>query len=167
MKKPALIITALLLLFLAACGAKADLSDETTAEPASTATETTIQITLPNPLPPPELIILGDSYDYDAGAIMSYRQIYYGFSGPIMELADYEKYGKEPDYKENEMPVVSWIRHYKIEKEDFVAAVQRIYESCVTQEGFDIYKEECEMFNADIIYTFDNEIINDYYRRER
>jgi len=63
------------------------------------------------------------------------------------------------------MALVSFIKHYKIEKDDFVEAVQREYEWAL-DSGCSIYNEDCELPNADIIYTFDNEVINAYYRRE-
>ena len=67
--------------------------------------------------------------------------------------------------KENEMLLVSFIKHYNIQKEDFSAAVLQLYEWTI-EKGFDVYHEGAELPNPGIIYTFDNEIINAYYRRE-
>ena len=63
------------------------------------------------------------------------------------------------------MVCVQYIEFFNIPKEVFVAAVERerkFYESFVT----DMSIEERELPNADILYTFDDEIINHYYRYE-
>ncbi len=63
------------------------------------------------------------------------------------------------------MYLVQYIEYFNIPKEVFVAEVERarkFYESL----GADMSLEESELPNADIIYTFDDEIINHYYRYE-
>jgi len=60
---------------------------------------------------------------------------------------------------------VTVIKQYHIPKEQFETAVQIEAERRI-QWGYDLSEEENELPNADIIYSFDNEIINAYYRRE-
>jgi hypothetical protein len=69
--------------------------------------------------------------------------------------------GKEPE----EMLLVTFVKYYEISKEDFEKATKN-EEKIHNQFGENLYLEDYELPNADIIYTFDNEIINEYYRRE-
>lgn len=67
------------------------------------------------------------------------------------------------------MYLVSFVKHFKIPREDFEKCVENIrqtYEWFHDTHGDDISDEIHELPNADIIYTFDNEIINNYYRRD-
>ena len=70
-----------------------------------------------------------------------------------------------------EMYTVTFIKDFHISREAFEQACQEFQlwledKSERWAEGDAIFSmEEYEMPNADIIYTFDNEIINNYYRR--
>ena len=67
-----------------------------------------------------------------------------------------------------EMTAVSFIKYFKIPKEEFLKACKATAERHQTlknEYGYDITDEGYEIPNADILYTFDNDIINDYYRR--
>jgi hypothetical protein len=125
---------------------------------------------------PPESVELdpGEEYcDEDAAYFKRhYRMIYYAIPSPIDQLAEegvpefFEKISTEADGKEiNEMLIVTFVKKIDISKTDFEKAlteVAEIYEI----SGFDVTQEAFEISNADIIYTFDNDIINAYYRRE-
>ena len=67
-------------------------------------------------------------------------------------------YGRDQD----EMFLVSFVKRYNIPREAFDEAVDKFIAS--NREW--VTEEEYEVPNADIIYTFDNEIINYYYRYE-
>ncbi len=73
--------------------------------------------------------------------------------------------GEQPD----EMYLVSFIKYFKIPREDAEKAldeyIARLEQS--VKDGYikDISTEQYEKPNLDIIYTFDNEIINNYYGR--
>jgi hypothetical protein len=69
--------------------------------------------------------------------------------------------GNEP----TEMTTVAFIKHFKIPKEKFMELVEED-EKISTSMGLNLSTEDYELPNADIIYTFDNDIINYYYRRE-
>jgi len=106
--------------------------------------------------------------------------VYYGY--PFIGLGDREKeieicdmlrerhYDTEGRYIEtDEMDLVAIIKYCEIPKEEFVAALenekQRYFADRADAIEFDA--ESWEPPNPDIIYTFDNDIINAYYRRER
>lgn len=106
-----------------------------------------------------------------------YRYIYYGYCLHFVNLlsdeqrADWwefsEEDGKRTNYGEyqEEMVLVTMIKRYNIPKEAF----QKVVNKCVQIEqklGLDLMCERDEIPNADIIYTFDNEIINRFYRYE-
>lgn len=109
-----------------------------------------------------------------------YRQIYYEGPTFLIDLVGREAYGEwkskvmTPDEENNieptEMYIVSFIKYFEIPKDVFVRECEdkRLYTQMVHDEyGYDITKESYEIPNADILYTFDNEIINNYYLREQ
>ena len=113
-----------------------------------------------------------------------YRLQYYGcrlyelseFLLDEKQLNDYcdwsNKYYKETNCYENleEMIVVSYVKRYNIAREDFEKAVEALLKKD-KQDG-DLYatdgrfNERNEPLNAEIIYTFNNDIIDEYYRYE-
>ncbi len=107
----------------------------------------------------------------------SYRLVYYQIQGEFAELlneeefADYMEWAdqkaKEDGYGEfqNEMFLVSFIKRYNIPREKFDQAVAKYVAYC-NDAGWDLSNEQNEAPNGDVIYTFDNEIINRYYRYE-
>jgi hypothetical protein len=100
------------------------------------------------------------------------REVYYGIEGVFQELVENgsatfifdnsrEKYGNsEP----KEMPLAMFLKHYQVSKGEFEAALVELQRAS-KELGHDVTDEMWELPNADIIYTFDNEIINYYYRR--
>jgi len=104
----------------------------------------------------------------------SYRRVYYSlpFSPPDSGLTwdEVNEYmnsvsraldGNEPE----EMIVVTFIKHFKMPKGQFVELIKKEIRYSASA-GIDLLLEQNELPNPDIIYTFDNEIINAYYRRE-
>jgi len=59
---------------------------------------------------------------------------------------------------------LAFIKHFRIAREVFEQgiALQKFWDE---EFGNDTSAETNELPNADIIYTFDNDIINEYYRR--
>ena len=112
-----------------------------------------------------------DIFDFER----KYRQTYYTISGAFIELLDEEErsdfyawfgeLSKENNYGEfqEEMSLVSFVKRYNISRDEFDKAVERGI-SFTSPES--LRMESCEPPNADIIYTFNNEIINEYYRYE-
>ncbi|MBS5734595.1 MAG: hypothetical protein KHW87_07840 [Clostridiales bacterium] len=112
-----------------------------------------------------------------------YRDTYYWVTPDLLSAANIgnEEYGQwivENIYpneingiEPQEMYTVTFIKDFHISREAFEQACQEFQlwledKSKRWAEGDAIFSmERYEMPNADIIYTFDNEIINNYYRR--
>ena len=142
-------------------------------EPTS-ASETT-QLSLPKYQP--GSILLEDRENDDYHFIRKYRITYYRIWGEFTsllteeQLCDYHVWKKdfwqETNYGEtqNKMFLAEFVERYNIPRDMFEQAVdQFIIHSNLDQ--FDVIPEEYEPPNADIIYTFDDEVINEYYRYE-
>lgn len=110
---------------------------------------------------------------YEAPRNRQYRYIYYNMWNDFMNLAMEDEtrdfyewtsiYSEECKDGYDEMILVSYIRYFNIPREEFDKAVEKyIANHTVAQMMTEMY----EVPNADIIYTFDNEIINEYYRYE-
>ncbi len=114
-----------------------------------------------------------------------YRAIYYSVSEPFAQLVDKDVYW---DWLENETPyrtfplenieemaMVAFIKKFNISRADFDKANEEHKRLLLEYGGIAIMNPaeedpyydrgiECrEIYNADIIYTFDNELINSYY----
>ena len=161
MKKYTVLLLAMIALALSACKQQNEPPPIIEMlETTSSATETTIPLITPDQLPiPDEIKLRNESIMWENDS--KYRSVYYGMSGAIGELGEYFPFHDKSD----EMEMANYLKANSVKKEDFIAAVQKNYEHSV-EMGWDIYAEGGELPNADIIYTFDNEIINAYYRRE-
>jgi hypothetical protein len=110
--------------------------------------------------------LIGSDFSYTP----TKRRVYYSVTAEIIELIPAgttdELFEKNKDiYTEpTEMRLVTVIKYCNIPKADFVAAMER-EKAHRLAVGDDLTLEDNELPNADIIYTFDNEIINYYYRR--
>lgn len=121
-----------------------------------------------------------DSYDGAQGVIIQsstaekFRNIYYEIPEEFRALVPENSYSE--DYKgdlSGEMRIVWFVKKFGISKESFEKAnaeyAKRVYSDfglypllkAADYEG----QEEAEIFNADIIYSFDEEKINEYYAR--
>jgi len=162
---------------LAGCGSDpVEHSHESTTIQASTAqtstreTSTTLK---PLPLYMPESIQLEpDIYIMDDfGFRPTKRRVYYKI--PIELIDVYPEKITDELFKDNdicteptEMAVVTMIKYCNTSKEafkDVLGKIAKKYETAGTDVAL---QEEWELPNPDIIYTFDNDIINAYYRRE-
>ena len=84
------------------------------------------------------------------------------------ELNKFTEYFAEkyPMEKENgEMTTKAFVEYFNIPKKDFEKTIQEAIAIHI-KLGQDISLELYELPNPDIIYTFDDEIINEYYRRK-
>ncbi len=112
-----------------------------------------------------------DYYNFER----KYRHIYYTIYGAFdsllteEELKDYDEWfdkkAKEEGYGEfqEEMFLVSRIKRHNSAQEECDLWVEELKKSNESWR-LDMTHEENELPNADIIYTFDNDIINEYYR---
>ncbi len=120
-----------------------------------------------------------DEQDNGDGIIelRKYRVRYYSIPAPFADLVgreicyDWEvEYNSLHDLHSSErMIIVDFINDFNISKEDFERANLELAKSfsehhSVMRNPLDHANQEIyEIFNADIIYTFDDEIINEYY----
>ena len=97
------------------------------------------------------------------------RYLYYGLPTWLLELApdngdafvdelEANKDSSEP----KEMRIVTFVKHYNIQRADFKKAANK---ECQLNKKLKLYGEAYEVPNANIIYTFDNMLIDYYYRR--
>jgi len=101
------------------------------------------------------------------------RYIYYGLPHHVMELApdqgeafvDILENDKGNPQEPQVMVMIDFVKHYGITKTEFEQAAKKHYQSN-KNIGLDSGNEQYEIPNTDIIYSFDNEVINAYYRRK-
>jgi len=174
------LMVAALLLGLTACfdggGDKPTTAPVTTFAHTTTAeSELTTQGITQKPSPPTGLEYLPGSVDlldknyYESIENRPYRLIYYRIPGVIGDLVPEDKHtawaqqnfwGKT---EFTEMPLVAFVKHFDISREAFETAIAELAIHNAMNGNND---EEFEVPNADVIYSFDNEIINRYYRYE-
>lgn len=177
MKKIIALLMIVMFIWLSACASDTTsnlketslMTDEITIDLINETTNTTIQNTTPK-----------IENDEGGGEIVQekYRQCYYNISYQLSllvdenELKDWEEvvYAKDPN-ETNEMVVKLFVQHFNISKEDFekanLEAAKVIYDPNSPPPSMNpkdyINQEMFELYNPDIIYTFDDEIINEYY----
>lgn len=107
----------------------------------------------------------------DGWGVNAYRPIFYSLAAPFADLVGREvcnKWEATRSYEEsqNECIAVSFIKHFDIAKNDFERANEQLRqiwaETGSNPEDDEIY----ELYNVDLLYTFNNHIINEYYRRQ-
>lgn len=177
-------VTVLICSAFTACVPK-EPTDNTTKAPSEEiiTTEPEEASTLPQPTNPvtklpeyvPGSIKLEPQESDDYNFERKYRITYYRIWGEWLELLDdeqtkdcdewFDRNSKETHFGEfqNEMLLVAFVKRYNIPREKFDEAAKKF---AAGLKESDAILEECEVPNADIIYTFDNEIINRYYRYE-
>jgi len=123
-------------------------------------------------------------WDEDFGYVPQFRWVYYSVGsgvfnwietkGRINELERLEEESYQKRLRPNgmltdlmEMPLAQIIKYFNIPREVLEKHNAELWQIWV-EWGVDlsIPTEEYELPNPDIVYTFDNEIINAYYRRE-
>ena len=114
-----------------------------------------------------------DDYDFERKYRITYYRIWGEFLSLLTEeqLQDYYVWCDEAweqirnGETRNTMLLADVVKRYHISRTDFDQAVNEFIINWDLDQ-YDIIPEEYEPPNADIIYTFDNEIINHYYRYE-
>jgi hypothetical protein len=119
-------------------------------------------------LPSNKDIILEEDNDYP------FRIGYYRLQGTIADMISEEERNKFWEDRNQKFPygvevdsccVKDFVKYFNIQKNDFEMRIRKL----LFAEQYlnnDIRREENELPNPDIIYTFDDDIINEYYRRE-
>lgn len=109
-----------------------------------------------------------------------YRDIYYREPWFLYDLVSPDEWNEWctdiiiPNIQNNTQPnepyVLTFVKHFQIEKEDFIKCVEKLRERQVRLHGLksnEYPNEMYELHNADVIYTFDTELINNYYLRDQ
>ena len=110
--------------------------------------------------------------------LQKYRSIYYSIPSPFWDVVDensrqdiYGEYWEVPYDETNVMYMRIFVEEYNVPREKFDIAnaewarivKENLYGNPVINPQDYANQEFDEIYNADIIYTFDNEIINEYY----
>jgi hypothetical protein len=158
----------------------------------TTVTTTEIQTTKPLPTYQPGAVKLRDAQwfrsEYDIDYEMKYRKCYYTIGGGIEDdivyagVATMDEVNQYIDQKiiwpnndgfADQMPLKQLVEHFNLPRDAFDRFVEGnlnlqeyLVEEHPNDSDYDMSSEEWEIPNPDIIYTFDDEIINNYYRRE-
>lgn len=176
-----LIITAVLCFMFAACNNETISKEPTTKNGDVTATENTV---VSNVSESKESSLFEtntqQNSDQGGGELLprKYRNNYYSVPAPFSAIVGREAYFEWEDkylaenYPDdsNEMVMAAYVKAFNISREDFDRAnleyaefIQETYSHiCLDPQDY-ADQEMQEIYNADIIYTFDNEIINEYY----
>ena len=155
--KKASIAMLVLLIFLASCGGNSAVPD--ISEPNADATEAAIPITEANT-------------DHEIGCgsnvFEKYRPRYYTLPVPFVDLVGIDEYhnwhsARSPEESDNECVAVSFVKYFDITQREFERAneeLRGIWESVgASPEDGPSY----ETYPTELIFTFDNELINEYF----
>ena len=181
MKKIALLSLAMIVLVLSACSPPQVPNDETGISSTVLSSETSV--IWPTYLPEDIVLTFDEEFlpHSEWPEVPKYRICYYSNelinaghnpenTEELSELMAEKYYGIELTDME-EMILVTVIKRFNIPKERIIEAIEEskqgvieLFEDEIDKIDFDV--EGREYPNPGIIYTFDNEIINAYYRRE-
>ena len=179
MKKILTVLIICVLMFgLVSCADKKDTDQTTTSTSVAVEnnTETTVNKTTEQATNGQENI----SNDVGGSDILQdkYRVRYYNITTEFAKLADpievrawEEKIYEVSPNETNEMVIKRFVQDFDISREDFDKAnhelalsfSQELQEAPMMNPKDYLNQEIYEVYNADIIYTFDDEIINEYY----
>jgi len=168
MEKPRVLVLFIVLLLLWGCADNAAPGGETSAT-----SKTIYEIEGRRCVYPPEEMRLLSPNIMGFQFTPSKRSVYYFLYAPesyvsAEVVSDYYTNLDEITIEPTEMAMVTFIKAYNIPKKAMEEVVQSLIDSCL-EEGFggrDFLNEAYEIPNLDIIYTFDNRIIDAYYRRD-
>jgi len=171
MNKKMIVLIIAFILLLAGCNKINSLDHADTTYPHDNEVFSTIEEYIYSKLPNPEDVSLMADVDayFKLPPNPQYRRVYYSGVDNLPDLYDIQEYNAWVDntpFVENEMRVLQYIRDHNISKEDFITAVSNSLKR-YERLGYDVTEEMFELPNPDIIYTFDNEIINKYYARNK
>ena len=181
MKKLLIILTVCILLFgLSSCSGEKSENQTTTSPVTSVSVENSTDVSENETTELATNIQENISNDVGGGDILQdkYRVRYYNITTEFAKLADSlevraweEKIYEDSPNETNEMVMKRFVQDFNISREDFdkanhelaVSFSQELQEAPMMNPKDYLNQEIYEVYNADIIYTFDDEIINEYY----
>ena len=101
---------------------------------------------------------------------MRFRHAFYDIPSTVVNLVDVSEYNAWEPFailysNEDINELMRFVQFFDISREDFDAAIESMRQSYI-RWGYDLTDEQYELPNADIIFTFDNDLIRYFYRRE-
>jgi hypothetical protein len=144
-------------------------SEATTAKTSETTPSTKQTVDWEIPVYKNGSVKLGNTaaMSMEAGHPITHRFVWYQLPGELISLvgdefySTWESYYKsimKPGVEPEQMICVLFVQKYSISKADF--------ENAIGSTNLNNVDEQDELPNANIIYTFDDEVINEYYRRQ-
>lgn len=116
---------------------------------------------------------LGSVTLHSGSTVRLFRMVYYEIPEEFRALVSEEDFGdwESRQTDANGMPVMNFVRAFDISREDFdranAAYAQRIYEELgmapLLRAADCAEQEQAEIFNADIVYSFNENKIEEYY----
>ena len=171
----AIIFTVFIILTLVAC-TNENQQETTTSESKGS---TSVYSTVASETEYENLKETGDSFSGGGElTLQKYRSIYYSIPAPFWEIVDensrqdiYGEYWEQPYSEINIMRMRIFVEEYNVPREKFDVAnaewarivKENLYGNPVINPQDYANQEFDEIYNADIIYTLDNELINEYY----
>jgi len=171
--KKIFLLVAIVALIITGCSTSVENAPEENREQQTTQAPTTEPTTIVNEPPshPEEFILFDDLIASDFYFFPTMRRIWYQIpfqltdiipEGVIEELFESNN---NASTERTEMPLVTLIKHLDIQRETLEEII-KMMEAFYREFDFDLTHEDNEIPDLDIIFTFDNEIINAFYRRE-
>ena len=172
-------LLALAILLLSSCDGAAEMqSSETSTTMAETTSPENVSTdeadVLPQYIPGTIKLTPSDITTYHFG-VPHYRAVYYELGDVVFDMGvsveEFDQWQREiePDFdylhERQEMSYVTFVKKFNVPKEIFAKAIEEEKQR-YRDEGWDLTLEQNELPNPDIVYTFDNEIINAYYERD-
>ena len=188
MKKIVLILLAMAILFAACANLPPEAETTLTTQKITQTPTSTTQESISYFLEPPTLAPLPDwGPDPEGGFMISdgdaaivhgrFRPRYYMLTAPFARLLpdynpqfnnvlrDWERTRTAEEYH-NECIIVGFVKHFDISREDFEKANEEMRAKWESIDLSPADMSEYELYPVDLIYTFDNEKINEFFRWE-
>jgi len=97
-----------------------------------------------------------------------FRPIFYDLPYPFVNLVGKDVYldwhfSRCPEERDNENVAVSFIRHFNISREAFAKANEQLRQNWASIGASPLDSSAYEIYPVDLIFTFDNELINEFF----
>gem|GEM_PF-2225769 len=115
--------------------------------------------------PQPTHAPLGNDIGMEVG---KFRPNFYDLPGPFADLIGRDVYLKWilsrcPEERDNENVAVSFIRDFNISREAFAKANEQLRQNWESVGASPLVSSAYEIYPVELIFTFDNELINEYF----